>query len=139
MQDRSDRLTRALRAAGIRITRQRGALMDVLAEAEDHPDAAELHRRAEPRAPGLSLPTVYRTLSALEDQGVIQRHQFEGAPACFQRAETAHHDHMIDIGTGEAVEFRSDRIEEPQARIAAKPGYDIVHHRMELYVRKTRG
>ncbi|PTW50244.1 Fur family transcriptional regulator [Rhodovulum kholense] len=139
MQDQTDRLTRALRAAGVRITRQRAVLLDVLAETEDHPDAVELHRRAEPRVPGLSLSTVYRTLSALEEQGVIQRHQFEGAPARFERAESAHHDHMIDVETGEVVEFRSDRIEELQARIATELGYEIVHHRMELYVRKRRG
>lgn len=138
MQDLADRLTSALRKAGIRITRQRAALLAVLAEADDHPDAVELHRRAERAAPGISLSTVYRTLSALEEQGVIQRHQFEGAPACFENADTAHHDHMIDVDSGEVVEFRSDRIEELQARIAEEMGYEILHHRMELYVRKKR-
>ncbi len=139
MEDINDRLTQALRDAGARITRQRSALLEVLAEAEDHPDAEELHRRARQIAPGLSLSTVYRTLAALEERRVIQRHQFEGAPACFERAETAHHDHMIDVDTGDVVEFRSDRIEELQARVAAEMGYEIVHHRMELYVRKKRG
>lgn len=126
----------ALRAAGIRVTRQRAALLAVLAEAGDHPDAPELHRRAEEAAPGISLSTVYRTLTTLETQGVIQRHQFEGAPARFEPAETDHHDHMIDVDTGEVVEFCSERIEKLQAAIAAEMGYDIVHHRMELYVRK---
>lgn len=118
------------------MTRQRAALLDVLAEAEDHPDALELQKRSESHVPGISLSTVYRTLSALEEQGVIQRHQFEGASARFERADGAHHDHMIDVDTGEVVEFCSDRIERLQAEIAREMGYEIVHHRMELYVRR---
>lgn len=135
---RSARLTQALRDAGIRITRQRAALLDVLARADDHPDAVELHRRAEAAMPGISLSTVYRTLTALEGQGVIHRHLFEGASARFEHADTDHHDHMIDVDTGDVVEFCSDRIEYLQKQIAAEMGYEIVHHRMELYVRKTR-
>lgn len=135
-EQRSERLTQALRDAGVRITRQRAALVGVLAEADDHPDAVELHRRAEAEVPGISLSTVYRTLTALEEQDVIHRHQFEGASARFEHAEAEHHDHMIDVETGEVVEFCSDRIEALQAEIAAEMGYDILHHRMELYVRK---
>lgn len=127
----------ALRAAGVRITRQRAVLLDVLARTDDHPDAIELHRRASLEAPGIALSTVYRTLAALEEQGVIQRNCFAGAPACFETAPSAHHDHMIDIDTGEVVEFHSHRIEELQARIAAEMGYEIVDHRLELYVRKA--
>lgn len=133
---RAERLTRALRKAGVRITRQRAVLLDVLAAADDHPDAVELHRRAEAQVPGISLSTVYRTLTALEEQGVILRHQFEGTPARFEHGEADHHDHMIDVDSGEVVEFCSDRIERIQAEIAAELGYEIVHHRMELYVRK---
>lgn len=137
-EHRTERLTRALRDAGVRITRQRAALVGVLAAADDHPDAVELHRRVEDDVPGISLSTVYRTLTALEEQGVIHRHQFEGDAARFEHAEAEHHDHMIDVETGEVVEFRSDRIEALQAEIAAEMGYDILHHRMELYVRKRR-
>jgi Fur family ferric uptake transcriptional regulator len=138
-EKRTERLTDALRKAGIRITRQRAALLGVLAKADDHPDAVELHRRADGEVPGISLSTVYRTLSALEEQGVIQRHQFEGAPARFEHAEHEHHDHMIDVDSGEVIEFCSDRIEQLQAEIAAELGYEIVHHRLELYVRSIRG
>lgn len=137
-EKRAKRLTNALRDAGVRITRQRAALLDVLAAADDHPDAVDLQRRAEVEVPGMSLSTVYRTLTALEEQGVILRHQFEGAPARFEHAEAGHHDHMIDVDTGEVVEFCSDRIEKLQAEIAAELGYEIVHHRMELYVRSKR-
>ncbi len=135
-EKRTEGLTKALREAGVRITRQRAALLDVIAKADDHPDAVELHRRAESEAPGISISTVYRTLTALEEQGVIHRHLFEGASARFEHAEAEHHDHMIDVDSGEVVEFCSDRIETLQAQIAKELGYDIVHHRMELYVRK---
>ena len=133
---RTEKLTSALRRAGVRITRQRAALLSVLAEAEDHPEAVELQRRAEAEVPGISLSTVYRTLTELERQGVILRHQFSGTPARFEHSETRHHDHMIDVDTGEVVEFASARIETLQAEIAAAMGYEIVHHRFELYVRR---
>ena len=133
---RTDELTEALRRAGVRITRQRAALLSVIAAADDHPEAQELQRRAEESVPGISLSTVYRTLTELETQGVILRHQFEGAPARFEHTETDHHDHMIDVDTGEVIEFCSDRIEQLQTELAAEIGYEIVHHRMELYVRK---
>ncbi|MCE5973126.1 transcriptional repressor [Sinirhodobacter sp. WL0062] len=133
---RTEKLTSALRDAGVRITRQRAALLSVLAEAEDHPEAIELQRRAEGVVPGISLSTVYRTLTELESQGVILRHQFAGTPARFEHTETTHHDHMIDVDTGEVVEFANDRIERLQAEIAEAMGYEIVHHRLELYVRR---
>ncbi|SPJ25312.1 Fur family transcriptional regulator [Palleronia abyssalis] len=133
---RTKRLTDALRSDGIRITRQRAALLEIIATSDDHPDAVELHRRASDEVPGLSISTVYRTLAALEEHGVIQRHQFQGDTARFEHADTAHHDHMIDVDSGEVIEFRSDRIEELQAELAREMGYDIVSHRMELYVRK---
>lgn len=138
----TDRRTRhyeeALRADGVRITRQRTALLRVLAEARDHPDANELHRRAREIDDSVSLSTVYRTLSALEEQGVVQRHTFEGEPARFETADMPHHDHLIDIDTGAVLEFRSERIERLQKEIAAEYGYDLAHHRLELYCRKRR-
>ena len=133
---RTEKLTAALRRAGVRITRQRAALLSVLAEAQDHPEAVELHRRAEEAVPGISLSTVYRTLTELESQGVILRHQFEGTPARFEHSETQHHDHMIDVETGEVIEFANARIEALQAEIAEAMGFEIVHHRLELYVRR---
>lgn len=132
---RIENLTLALRRAGVRITRQRAALLSVLACAEDHPQAVDLQRRAERKVPGISLSTVYRTLTALEAQGVIVRHQFEGASARFEHTEAQHHDHMIDVETAKVIEFADDRIEKLQAEIAEAMGYEIVHHRLELYVR----
>ena len=135
---RPDDYAEVLRADGVRITRQRTALLTVLAEAEDHPDANELHRRAREIDDSVSLSTVYRTLAALEDQGMVQRHTFEGEPARFETADMPHHDHLIDIDTGDVLEFRSERIERLQKEIAAEYGYDLVHHRLELYCRKPK-
>jgi len=126
----------ALRDEGVRLTRQRRVLLQVLAAAADHPDANELHRRAHDIDPKVSLATVYRTLSVLEEAGVIERHAFEGKPARFETADRPHHDHLIDLETGAVIEFRSEKIERLQAEIAAELGYDIVHHRLELYGRK---
>jgi Fur family ferric uptake transcriptional regulator len=130
-------LERALRDKGVRITRQRAALLSVLAAAEDHPDATELHRRAREIDASVSLSTVYRTLSLLEGQSVVQRHAFEGAPSRFETADAPHHDHIIDLETGDVIEFYSERIERLQAEIAAEHGFELVHHRMELYCRKA--
>jgi Fur family transcriptional regulator, ferric uptake regulator len=138
VEARAKEFESALRADGVRITRQRTALLQVLAEADDHPDANELHRRAREIDNSVSLSTVYRTLAALEQQGVVQRHTFEGEPARFETADMPHHDHLIDIETGEVREFRSERIERIQAEIAAEFGYDLVHHRLELYCRKRK-
>lgn len=119
------------------MTRQRAALLRIIATSEDHPDAAELHRRAEAAGAGVSLATVYRTLTTLQAQGVIEKLEFQDQPARWEAADQHHHDHMIDVETGEVMEFTNDRIERLQAEIAAEMGYDIVHHRLELYVRKS--
>ncbi|MCA1443377.1 transcriptional repressor [Ensifer sp. IC4062] len=137
-KNRIEELEGILRDGGVRVTRQRAAILKILAEAEDHPDASELHRRAKEIDATVSLSTVYRTLSALEQQGVVQRHAFENATARFETADAPHHDHLIDIDTGAVIEFRSDEIEQLQAEIAAELGYDLVRHRLELYCRKRK-
>jgi Fur family transcriptional regulator, ferric uptake regulator len=126
----------ALRAAGLRMTRQRLAIIQVISTASDHPDANELHRRSHDIDPSTSLSTVYRTLAVLQSQGIVNRRAFEGAPARFEAADEAHHDHIVDLDTGDVIEFYSAAIEELQTRIAADFGYEVVHHRMELYCRK---
>ena len=120
-----------MRDAGVRVTRQRAALLQVIAAAEDHPDAAELHARAVTAGAGVSLATVYRTLTTLQAQGVIEKLEFQGEPARWEAADQRHHDHMIDVDSGEVMEFTNERIERLQAEIAAEMGYDIVHHRLE--------
>ena len=137
-QASAERLEQALCADGLRITRQRAAILKVLSEAGDHPDAVELHRRAREVEETVSLATVYRTLAALEAQGIVHRHVFEGTPARFETTDLPHHDHIIDIETGDVIEFSSDKIERLQAEIAKELGYEVVRHRLELYCRRRR-
>lgn len=126
-----------LRRAGVRITRPRQVILRILSETEDHPDAMEIFNRASEIDPSISLSTVYRTMKLLEEKGAIHRHAFEGGRARFEQAG-GHHDHLIDIDTGDVIEFHSRKIEALQDEIARALGYDIVHHRLELYGRKRR-
>lgn len=128
----------ALRDAGVRITRPRRVILGILADAGDHPDAMEIFKRAVAIDSSISLSTVYRTMKLLEGIGAIHRHAFEGGPSRFEPAAGEHHDHLIDLDTGDVIEFHSDKIEELQREIARSLGYDIVHHRLELYGRKRR-
>jgi Fur family ferric uptake transcriptional regulator len=128
----------ALREAGVRITRPRRVILGILADMGDHPDAMEIFQRAVAIDSGISLSTVYRTMKLLEGIGAIHRHAFAGGPSRFEPAVGEHHDHLIDIDTGDVIEFQSDKIEELQNEIARQLGYEIVHHRLELYGRKRR-
>lgn len=128
----------ALRDAGVRITRPRRVILGILSDAGDHPDALEIFRRAVTVDPGISLSTVYRTMKLLEGLGAIHRHAFEGGPSRFEPAGDDHHDHLIDMDTGDVIEFHSKKIEELQDEIARSLGYEIVHHRLELYGRKRK-
>ena len=132
----AEKMTAALQRAGLRVTAQRIALLQVIAETEDHPEVEELHRHAQVKDPKISIATVYRTVAVLERAGMIQRHSFEGASSRYERVDKAHHDHIVDLDTGEIVEFQADRIEQLQSEIAALMGYDVIHHRLELYCRK---
>ena len=122
-----------LREAGLRITRPRRIILEILAASEGHPDATEIFATAAARDARISLATVYRTMKALEETGAIQRHAFDGGPARFESGDTDHHDHLIDIKTGQVIEFHNEEIERLQEEIAAKLGYRLVDHRLELY------
>lgn len=135
-QNRKPDYLKFLRKAGVRVTRPRKVIVDILSQSEDHPDALEIFRRASEIDSSISLSTVYRTMKLLQEMGAIHRHAFEGGPSRFEEASGEHHDHLIDIDTGDVIEFRSDRIERLQEEIARELGYDIVRHRLELYGRK---
>ncbi|MGU3576878.1 Fur family transcriptional regulator [Brucellaceae bacterium C25G] len=127
-----------LRSAGVRITRQRRIILNILSDSEDHPDALEIFKRAVEVDNSISLSTVYRTMKLLEEQGAIHRHAFNGGPSRFENAASEHHDHIIDMESGDLVEFHSDKIERLQEEIARELGYEIVYHRLELYCRKIK-
>lgn len=137
MKDFDDSSVNDLRVEGVRVTRQRLAILHVLREASDHPSAEDILSRARQQDPTVSQATVYRTLAMLEKAGTVQRNEFDGSGARFELADRQHHDHLIDIETGAVVEFHSPRIEQLQAEIAAELGYEIEWHRLELYGRKT--
>jgi Fur family ferric uptake transcriptional regulator len=127
-----------LRAEGVRVTRQRLAILQVLRRAADHPRAEEILLRAKEQDPSVSQATVYRTLAMLEKAGTILKNEFDGAGARYEMADGAHHDHLIDLDTGEVIEFHSQKIEKLQAEIASELGYEIEWHRLELYARRAK-
>ncbi len=120
-------------ARGLRLTGQRRTIARVLEEAGDHPDVEELHTRANREDPGISIATVYRTVKLFEEAGIIERLEFRDGRARYEDAERDHHDHLIDIHTGEVIEFVDPDIEALQERIAERLGYRLMGHRLELY------
>src|SRR4051794_24238325 len=120
-------------ASGMRMTEQRRVIARVLAAADDHPDVEELYRRASAIDDRISISTVYRTMKLFEDAGIIERHDFREGRARYEPIPETHHDHLIDVRTGEVIEFRSEEIERLQAEMARKLGYRLVDHRLELY------
>lgn len=119
-------------AKGLRMTEQRRIVARVVGDADDHPDVEELHARAMKLDPRLSLATVYRTVKLFEEAGILDRHEFGDGRARYEDAERDHHDHLIDVHSGEVIEFVDPEIEALQERIAARLGYRLIGHRLEL-------
>ena len=118
---------------GMRMTEQRRVIAGVLEEAIDHPDTEELYNRASKIDPRISISTVYRTVALFEDAGIIERHDFRDGRARYEPAPESHHDHLIDMKTGQVIEFHSEEIEALQEVISRRLGYKLVDHRLELY------
>ena len=120
-------------AKGLRITEQRRIIARVLSDSHDHPDVEELHRRAVQIDDGISIATVYRTVRLFEEAGILERHDFRDGRSRYEATHGSHHDHLINIETGQVIEFQDDEIEALQQKIAEKLGFRLVDHRMELY------
>lgn len=120
-------------AAGLRMTEQRRVIAQVLQDSDDHPDVEELYARASKVDARISLATVYRTVKLFEETGILERLEFGDGRARYEDAEREHHDHLIDINTGAVIEFVDPEIEALQERIAAKLGYELRGHKLELY------
>ena len=118
---------------GLRITEQRRVIARVLSEVTDHPDVESLHRRVAEVDPRISIATVYRTVKLFEEAGILERHEFQGGRSRYETITDEHHDHLIDIDTGDVIEFHDPELEDLQRRIAERLGYRLVDHRMELY------
>ena len=133
MKAHMDRIEKLCVEKGLRMTEQRRIIARVLSASDDHPDAEELHRRANVLDTSISLATVYRTVKLFEDSGIIERHDFRDGRARYEEIPDEHHDHLIDVKSGQVVEFQSEEIEKLQEEIAHKLGYKLVDHRLELY------
>ncbi len=128
-----DRLEKLCIEKGMRMTEQRKVIARVLSQADDHPDVEEIHRRAAEIDANISIATVYRTMRLFEESGVVERHDFQDGRSRYEEASEKHHDHLIDLRSGEVIEFVNDEIEKLQRRIAEEHGYKLVDHRLELY------
>lgn len=117
----------------MRMTGQRRIIARVLSEADDHPDVEEVHRRAHARDNRISLSTVYRTVRLLEGAGILERHDFGEGRARYEQAGHGHHDHLINMKTGEVIEFQNNEIERLQESVARELGFRLIGHRLELF------
>ena len=118
---------------GVRLTEQRKLIAKVMSESKDHPDVDELHKRVTKYDTKVSIATVYRTVKLFEEAGVVSKHDFKGGKSRYEQLPDEHHDHLIDINTGEITEFVNKDIEELQKKVSEKLGYKLVDHRLELY------
>ena len=123
---------------GLRLTEQRRVIAAVLEDAHDHPDVEELYRRASALDSHISLATVYRTVKLFDDSGILEKHEFGDGRARYETTDRAHHDHLIDIDSGEVIEFVDKEIEALQEKIAARLGYRLQGHRLELFGVRTK-
>ena len=123
---------------GVRLTEQRKLVAKVMSESKDHPDVDELHKRVNKLDSKISIATVYRTVKLFEESGIVAKHDFKGNKARYEETTQEHHDHLIDINTGEITEFVNNDIEKLQKKVAEKLGYKLVDHRLELYGSKIK-
>ena len=120
-------------AKGVKLTDQRKIIAKVMSDSHDHPDVDELYKRVSKIDTKISIATIYRTVKLFEEAGIIAKHDFKGGKARYEELNESHHDHLINIKTGEIIEFVDEEIENLQKKIAEKYGYDLVDHRLELY------
>ena len=124
---------------GVKLTEQRKIIARVISESKDtygesdHPDVDELYNRVSKIDPKISIATVYRTVKLFEESGILAKHDFKGGKARYEEMRESHHDHLIDVKTGEIIEFVDNEIEELQKKVAEKYGYDLVDHKLEIY------
>ena len=126
-------LANRLVSKGVKLTDQRRIIAKVMSESNDHPDVDELYNRVSKIDPKISIATVYRTVKLFEESGILAKHEFKGGKARYEELNEGHHDHLIDVKSGEIIEFVDEEIEELQKKVAEKHGYTLVDHKLELY------
>tara|TARA_B100000965_G_scaffold61572_1_gene47383 strand:+ start:327 stop:734 length:408 start_codon:yes stop_codon:yes gene_type:complete len=125
-------------AKGVKLTDQRKIIAKIMSESDDHPDVDDLYKRASAIDKKISIATVYRTVKLFEESGIVAKHDFKGGKARYEELSESHHDHLIDIKTGEIIEFVDEEIEKLQKKVADKYGYKLVDHKLELYGIKNK-
>ena len=118
---------------GVKLTDQRRIIAQVMSKSSDHPDVDELYNRVTKIDPKISIATVYRTVKLFEETGILTKHEFKGGKARYEQLNEGHHDHLIDVKSGEIIEFVDNEIEMLQQKVAEKYGYTLVDHKLELY------
>jgi len=118
---------------GVKLTEQRKIIAKVMSESDDHPNVDELYNRVSKIDSKISIATVYRTVKLFEEAGILAKHDFKGGKARYEELSESHHDHLIDVQTGEIIEFVDNEIEKLQKKVAEKYGYELVDHKLELY------
>ena len=144
MADTVDTIEQKCLAKGVKLTEQRKIIAKIISESKseygesDHPDVDELYSRVSKVDPKISIATVYRTVKLFEESGILEKHDFKGGKARYEPSLDDHHDHLIDINSGEIVEFVDKEIEKLQIEVAKKLGYKLVDHKLELYGSKIK-
>ena len=139
MSDKVETIEQKCLAKGVKLTDQRRIIAKIISDSKseygesDHPDVDELYSRVSKVDPKISIATVYRTVKLFEEAGILTKHDFKGGKARYEAMIESHHDHLIDIKTGEIIEFVDDEIEKLQKKVAEKYGYELVDHKLELY------
>ncbi len=129
----TDNIEKKCLAKGVKLTEQRRIIAKIMSESQDHPDVDELYNRVSKLDSKISIATVYRTVKLFEELGIVTKHDFKGGKARYEEINEGHHDHLIDIKTGEIIEFLDEEIEILQNKVAEKYGYKLVDHKLELY------
>ncbi len=129
----TSRLEKLCQSKGLKMTEQRRVIARVLSDSEDHPDVEQLHHRAVAIDPRISIATVYRTVRLFEEANILERHDFGDGRARYEEMSDSHHDHLIDVKTGQVIEFQNEEIEALQRRVAEQLGFTLVGHRLELF------
>ncbi len=132
-QENTTKLEQLCIERGMKMTEQRRIIARVLSDADDHPDVEDLYQRSVKLDPKISIATVYRTVRLFEEAGLLDRHDFGDGRSRYEQASDDHHDHLVDVQSGAIIEFHDQEVEELQRQIAARLGYSLIGHRMELY------
>tara|TARA_A100000164_G_C21793447_1_gene716976 strand:- start:451 stop:861 length:411 start_codon:yes stop_codon:yes gene_type:complete len=129
----TDSIEKKCETKGVKLTEQRKIIAKVMSESNDHPNVDELYNRVSKIDSKISIATVYRTVKLFEESGILAKHEFKGDKARYEELNEGHHDHLIDVKSGDIIEFVDEEIEKLQKKVAEKYGYELVDHKLELY------